>query len=137
MKRTLALALAVAVAGLAAVPAASARPQRAPVAHAASYLVAWRHVGARIVRHGGRLYASWTCDVGGTIIAAGAWWIWMTPGAMALGFVGGISFDVGCHLGYEAAHPSYHSGIPYEMRDYCFIAYPHGSLRRRFEECVA
>ena|SRR5947209_3951583 len=100
----------------------------------ASYITAWRHVGARIVRHNNRYYAQWQCDVGGTVVASGAWWIWMTPAATALGVLAGVSFTVGCHMARPQA--TYQVGVPYVMSE-CAIIYPHGNRRRRFEVCAA
>ena len=109
-------------------------PFAKPKAHAASYLVAWEQVPAQITYYAGRYYAQWQCDVGGTIVAAAAWWIWLSPGATALGMLAGISWTVGCHMGYDDSH-YYQSGVPFVTQP-CIIVYPHGSYARRFEECI-
>jgi hypothetical protein len=133
MRRGITTALVVS-AMLVVIPAASARP--AAVAYTTSYIIAWRQLGAKVVRHTGHYYAQWQCDVGGTIVASGAWWIWMSPGATALGMLAGLSFTVGCHIGAPDAPSYYMNGVPYVTQP-CVIVYPQGSYRRRFEVCQA
>lgn len=161
-KAAQAVALASLAVALYAVPVASAKPSAqkviwihtngttslpcdplkpsCPIAHTASYLVAWENTGTHIQHWRGRYYADWQCDVGGTIVAGAAWWIWMSPPATALGMVAGVAFTVGCHLGADYNHAvkgGYYSDEPHEMYSDCMEVFPHGNKARRYKVCEA
>jgi hypothetical protein len=130
VRKVFAVLLSVAVLGALAVGPMSG------VAQASNPIVAWVNQGTYVAQAGdGRYYAHWQCDVGGTVVAAGIWWVWLSDPATAIGALAGISFDVGCHIGAPDV-ASYMVGVPYERTAGCAIVYPHGSYARRYTACI-
>lgn len=106
------------------------------VAQAANPIVAWQQAPSYVAQAGdGRYYAHWECDVAGTVVAAGIFWVWLTPPSAVAGALAGASFTAGCHV----ARPDvaiYMSGVPYEVSNACFYVYPHGNRSQRFTRCI-
>src|SRR6201986_1520239 len=99
-----------------------------PSVAAASYAVAWAREGAVVKKYAGdsRYYAHWECDVGGTVVAAGIFWVWLTPPTAVVGAIAGAAFSAGCHLG-APDRPTYMVGVPYERTSTCWRVYPRGN----------
>lgn len=130
MRKSLAVLMSVAVlASLAAGPLAAVAE--------ADYSVAWVNQGATVQRwaYNGRLYAHWECDVAGTVVAAGIFWVWLTPPSAVVGALAGAAFTAGCHVG--APDVSYYmNGVPYEASNTCFMVYPYGHYYQRRINCI-
>lgn len=101
----------------------------------ADYSAQWISHGARIAQINGKKYAEWQCTLGGTVLAAGIFWVWLTPVAAIGATLAGGSFTAGCEFA-GSQRPTYYSGVPVETRNICWIDYPRGVYSRRFLSCI-
>lgn len=124
--------------GLASLVLAPALALGFAAAAQADYAIAWEQQGASVQKwaYNNRYYAHWECDVGGTVVAAGIFWVWLTPPSAVVGAIAGAAFSTGCHVG-APDKPGYMVGVPYMSSGPCWIIYPQGNWNRRFEECMA
>lgn len=104
----------------------------------ADYRTAWvNEFHAKIASVNGRTYAYWQCDIGGAVVAAGIYWVWLNPAAAIIGTLAGGAFTAGCGFaGDQQMKGVYYDYTPREMSNYCWEVFPRGQIYRRFTSCI-